>query len=104
MSDALQDAPSNITEPLVQLTHSLNAMHLAQLTAFAFSVPQLYFCREVLALVEEDAIAQCLQRLNSGLINQDFTLETLTCLLTEREYFDAGEARLRLTAVPASQE
>ncbi len=86
--------PSNTS--FEQLTKNLDAMHLAQLTAYAFTIPQLFFCREYLQLDEQTAIAQCMQRLQSGLSDKTFTVENLETLLTDRDYFEAEEARLRL--------
>lgn len=79
-----------------KITLTLNAMHFAQLTAFAFGLPQLYFCREYLALDEVTAINHCKQRLLTLIANQEITLQQLTYLITEKDYFDADEARLRL--------
>jgi len=81
---------------LAQLTQPLDAMHLAQLTSFAYGLPPLYFCREYLDQDEQTAIGHCLQRLANGMSNQEFTLEKLTILLSERDYYDDYEARLRL--------
>ena len=75
-------------------------MHLAQLTAFAFALPQLYFCREYLQLDEKITSNKCLQRLQTGLNNEAFTLEKLSDLLTEREFFESQEARSRLAPEP----
>lgn len=81
---------------LAQLTQSLDAMHIAQLTSFAYGLPPLFLCREYLDQDEQTAINHCLQRLDNGLSNQDFTLETLTVLLAEKDFYDDYEARLRL--------
>lgn len=91
---------TDIDSPLKQLTAPLDAMHVAQLTAFAFAIPQLYFCREYLQLNEQDAIRSCLTRLQRGLGEQVFTIETLIELLKDRDYFTAEEARLRLAPEP----
>jgi|GEM_PF-4071511 len=79
-----------------KITLTLNAMQFAQLTAFSFGLPQLYFCREYLALDEETAINHCKQRILNLIANEEISLQQLTYLLTEKEYFDADEARLRL--------
>lgn len=79
-----------------KITLTLNAMHFAQLTAFAFGLPQLYFCREYLKLDEETAIQHCKQRLLNLIANREITLQQLIHLLTEKDYFNADEARLRL--------
>tara|TARA_R110001583_G_scaffold49336_2_gene154558 strand:+ start:12004 stop:12300 length:297 start_codon:yes stop_codon:yes gene_type:complete len=79
-----------------KITLTLNAMQFAQLTAFSFGLPQLYFCREYLALDEETAINHCKQRILNLIANEEISLQQLTHLLTEKEYFDADEARLRL--------
>ncbi|WP_022939913.1 hypothetical protein [Psychromonas hadalis] len=90
----------NISVSLEQLTRQLDAMHLAQLSAFAFSIPQLYFCREYLQLDEQTISKKCLQRLQSGLNSETFTVEKLTALLADKEYFSAAEARSRLAPEP----
>ena len=100
MSVTAHDTPSAIMPELMLLVSPLDAMHLAQLAAFAFSIPQLYFCREYLVLTEQDAFAQSLQRLQKGINEQQFNVDTLTTLLAERDYFDADEARLRLAPAP----
>lgn len=94
MPDTYQD------KLLEQLTKSLDAMHLAQLTAFAFAIPQLYFCREYLHADEQVTINKCLQRLKNGLKKQIFSVEKLTELLVHKEYFDSQEARSRLAPEP----
>ncbi|MFT5805973.1 MAG: hypothetical protein ACI9LG_000217 [Moritella dasanensis] len=95
MSNTGQDQSiANIS--IAQLTQPLDAMHIAQLTSFAYGLPPLYFCREYLEQDEQTAIGHCLQRLENGVSNQDFTLDKLTVLLAERDYYDDYEARLRL--------
>ena len=96
MSTSDSQKPSN----LAQLVSSLDAMHIAQLCAFAFAIPQLYFCRLYLQNEEKVAIDACFARLQTGLDEQLFTLETLTNLLIERDYFTADEARSRLAPEP----
>lgn len=100
MTNTSQDTSSTNTPSLEQLTAPLDAMHLAQLTAFSFAIPQLYFCREYLQSNEQDAIKSCLTRLQRGLSEQIFTIETLIELLKDRDYFTAEEARLRLAPEP----
>lgn len=100
MPDTPQDNPSTITPTLEQLTTSLDAMHLAQLTAFAFAIPQLYFCREYLHADESVVIQACLQRLQKGLNEQTFSVDDLSHLLVDKEYFEAKDARLRLAPEP----
>lgn len=100
MTNNPQDSNANNQLSLEQLTTSLDAMHLAQLTAFAFAIPQLYFCREYLQQDEQEAIKLCLQRLQRGLNEAQFSIASLTELLTERDYFDSEEARLRLAPEP----
>lgn len=90
----------NISASLEQLALPLDAMHLAQLSAFAFSIPQLYFCREYLQLDEKITHSKCLQRLQSGLNNEVFTVEKLTDYLVDKEYFSAEEVRSRLSPEP----
>jgi len=102
MSTTVQDTPLPITSELAQLTAAFDAMHLAQLSAFAFAIPQLYFCREYLAFEEQEALTKILLRLQKGITEQQFTLARLTELLDEREFFGAKEVRLRLAPEPDS--
>ena len=99
MSSNLKDS-SVISEPLIQLSKSLDAMQLAQLCAFAFAIPQLYLCREYLLSDEQVAIENCLKRLEQGLNEQLFSLEHLNNLLMDKDFFDTEEARLRLGPEP----
>lgn len=96
MSTAIQDNPVT----LEQLVQSLDAMQIAQLSAFALDIPQLYLCREYLETDEQVAINECVKRLEKGLSEQLFTLQVLTTLLVERDYFESEEARLRLAPEP----
>jgi len=96
MSDDLNE----MSIQLAQVIKSLPAMHLAQLTAFAFGLPPLYFCREYQALDQESIIAHCQQRLLNLLNAQEITLQQLGNLLAEKEFFDAEEASLRVGPEP----
>jgi len=49
---------------------------------------------------EQTIINACLQRLQNGLNDQVFTIEDLTKLLAERDYFESKEARSRLAPEP----
>ncbi len=100
MPNTYQDSQSNSNDSLQQLIQPLDAMHLAQLTAFALAIPQLYFCREYLHVDEQSLSKSCLQRLQSGLSDETFTLERLADLLTDRDYFTSEEARSRLAPEP----
>jgi hypothetical protein len=100
MSNICQDNQSNLSISLAQLTQQLDAMHIAQLTSFAYGLPPLFFCREYLQLDEQTAIGHCLQRLENGINNQDFTFDKLTVLLADNDYYDDYEARLRLGPKP----
>ncbi|MDX2320882.1 MAG: hypothetical protein QNK26_09855 [Moritella sp.] len=100
MPNTCQDNLSTANASLVQLTQSLDAMHIAQLASFAYGLPPLFLCREYLEQDEATAIKHCLQRLENGLNNQDFSVERLTELLTDRDYYDDYEARLRLGPEP----
>lgn len=100
MTNTFQETSSQFNEPLFNLTNQMDAMKLAQLCAFAFMIPQLYFCREYLNLDEDIAIKKCLIRLDKGLAEKTFTMEKLSNLLNECEFFDSDEARLRLQATP----
>lgn len=86
-------------QKLTQLTQPLNAMHIAQLTAFAFGLPPLYFCRDYLALDEATAIDKCNERLIKLLNTEEISLPRLNDLLSDKEYFDEEEARLRVTGL-----
>jgi hypothetical protein len=101
MSNTCQENPSTVNISLAQLTQQLDAMHIAQLTSFAYGLPPLYFCREYLEQDEKTVIAHCLQRLENGMSNQEFTLDRLTTLLADNDYYDDYEARLRLGPKPA---
>ena len=100
MSNICQDNQPNLRMSLTQLTQQLDAMHIAQLTSFAYGLPPLFLCREYLQLDEKTAIGHCLQRLENGINNQDFTFDKLTVLLAENDYYDDYEARLRLGPIP----
>jgi len=92
MSDDIKSTQAEFEK----ITLSLNAMQFAQLAAFCLGLPQLYFCREYLALDEETAINHCKQRILNLIANKEISIQQLTHLLTEKDYFDADEARLRL--------
>lgn len=96
MSDDVNDTSIQ----LEQMIQPLQAMHLAQLTAFAFGLPPLYFCREYKALQQGLIIQHCHQRLLNLLNNQEITLQQLSMLLAEKEFFDAEEASLRVGPEP----
>jgi hypothetical protein len=87
-----------------QLVSPLDAMKIAQLTAFAFDIPQLHLCREYLYSDEQVAIEGCLKRLEKGLSENTFNLDILTMLLIEKDYFDSDEARLRLAPEPEFED
>lgn len=91
---------NTMSASLLALTKELDAMQLAQLCAFAFTIPQLYFCREYLLLDEQTAIQACLQRLAKGIEANTFNIQRLTELLEEKDFFDSEEARLRLAPEP----
>lgn len=92
MSD--ETSPEQIA--LDKITQQLGAMHIAQLTAFAFTLPPLYFCREYLDDTETITINLCKQRLLGLLTTQKITQKQLTTLLSDKEYYSEEEARLRL--------
>jgi len=100
MSTSFEASSINISAPLLKITSASDAMQLAQLCAFAFAIPQLYFCREYLLLDEQSAINACLQRLELGLQAGTFTIDGLTGLLADKDFFDSEEARLRLAPEP----
>lgn len=81
---------------LDKIISPLNAMQLAQLTAFSFTLPPLYFCKEYLNLADQQIIEHCKQRLLTLMNDGKLTQQSLTLLLNNKEYFDADEARLRL--------
>ncbi|WP_298940801.1 hypothetical protein [uncultured Psychromonas sp.] len=92
----MSDDVNEISIQLEKIIQPLPAMHLAQLTAFAFGLPPLYFCREYQPLAQESIIEHCQQRLLNLLNTQDITLQQLSHLLAEKEFFDAEEASLRV--------
>lgn len=96
MPTNLQVSTVDICPELCQLSKTCDAMQLAQLTAFAFAIPQLYLCREYLLFDEQQAITACLQRLQKGLSATTFSIDDLKALLAEGDFFDSEEARLRL--------
>lgn len=96
MSDDLNE----ISIQLAQIVQPLSAMHLAQLTAFAFGLPPLYFCREYQPLDQASIIQHCQQRLLNLLNAQEITLQQLSHLLAEKDFFDAEEASLRVGPEP----
>ena len=100
MSNTSSDHQSTIHPTLIQLTQQLDAMHIAQLASLAYGLPPLFLCKTYLDEPEESAIEKCLQRLENGINQQAFSLEKLTELLTERDFYDDYEARLRLGPEP----
>jgi len=100
MSTNVHAVSNNNDLSLIQLTEHYDAMQIAQLCAFAFSIPQLYFCREYLAFDEPDVIKECQSRLNIGLKSGIFTLTKLQKLASEKDFYDSEEARLRLAPEP----
>ncbi len=92
----MSDDVNETSIQLEKIIHPLPAMHLAQLTAFAFGLPPLYFCREYQPLDQQSIIQHCQQRLLNLLKNQEITLQQLKSLLAEKEFFDAEEASLRV--------
>ncbi|TEW56506.1 hypothetical protein E2R68_00245 [Psychromonas sp. RZ22] len=92
----MQDDIKNTRIEFEKVTLMLNAMQFAQLTAFALALPQLYFCREYQHLEDTVIIQHCKQRLLNLIDDQQMTLQQLHHLLTDKDYFDAYEARLRV--------
>ncbi|MEL0630404.1 hypothetical protein [Psychromonas aquatilis] len=92
----MSDDMSSKQLQLNKITQDLRAMHLAQLTAFAFTLPPLYFCREYINDSEAEAINHCKQRLLNLLVTEKVTSEQLLMLLSDKEYYSEEEARLRL--------
>ena len=91
---------NNIQQELVQITSPLNAMHLSQLTAYAYGLPPLFFCSQYYELNDESIIEQCNQRLVKLISGDETTLSQINKLLVDKEYFDAEEARLRVAPTP----
>jgi len=87
---------NNIQQELAQITSPLNAMHLSQLTAYAYGLPPLFFCSQYYELNDESIIEQCNQRLVKLISGDETTLSQINKLLVDKEYFDAEEARLRV--------
>jgi hypothetical protein len=87
----------NNTQPeLEQITRPLNAMHLSQLTAYAYGLPPLFFCSQYYELNDESIIEQCNQRLIKLVTTEEITTTEISKLLIDKEYFDTEEARLRV--------
>jgi hypothetical protein len=91
---------SNNASSIKKIVNALDAMQIAQLCAFAFSIPQLYLCRLYLDEQEQVVIDACIVRLEKGVNEGLFSLEKLSELLTDKDYFDSNEARLRLAPEP----
>ena len=87
-------------QAIEKITQPFDAMHIAQLTAFAFGLPPLYFCREYQSLDEENIVIQCHHRLFTLVNKEEISLQKISELLTEKEYFEAYEARLRVAPEP----
>lgn len=87
-------------QAIEKITQPLDVMHLAQLVAFSFNLPPLYFCREYQQLDDASIITQCNQRLLTLVNTQAITLQKINELLVEREYFEDYEARLRVEPLP----
>ena len=91
---------NNIQQQLEQITQPLNAMHLSQLTAYAYGLPPLFFCSQYYELDDESIIEQCKQRLLKLISSDETTVLQINKLLADKEYFDAEEARLRVAPAP----
>jgi len=92
----MPDGIKNSQQALHQMTQTLNAMHLSQLTAYAYGLPPLFFCSQYFQLNDETIIDQCNERLIKLVSTEEITLERISQLLIDKEYFDAEEARLRV--------
>ncbi|WP_413693865.1 hypothetical protein [Psychromonas sp. KJ10-2] len=98
----MPDSQNEHAQQLTQLISPLGAMHLAQLTAFCFGLPPLYFCREYQALPSATIKKQCEERLLKQLDSEAIAVPQLQQLLLEKEYFDEEEASLRVA--PLAEE
>ena len=96
----MQEVINNIQQQLEQITQPLNAMHLSQLTAYAYGLPPLFFCSQYYELNNESIIEQCNQRLVKLINNEETTITQINKLLADKEYFDEEEARLRVAPAP----
>ncbi|MGJ8581142.1 MAG: hypothetical protein ACSHWR_02375 [Psychromonas sp.] len=96
----MSESNNDYAAQLAQLVEPLNAMHLAQLTAFCFGLPPLYFCREYQTLTSPTIKVKCEERLLKQLNSEQLTLQQLQQLLLEKEYFDQEEASLRVAPQP----
>lgn len=93
---------NDIQQELEKVTQSFNAMHLSQLTAYAYGLPPLFFCSQYYQLNDDMIIDNCNQRLIKLLINQEISTVKINELLKDKEYFDEEEARLRVAPSPES--
>lgn len=91
---------NDIQQELEKVTQSFNAMHLSQLTAYAYGLPPLFFCSQYYELSNDIIIEQCNQRLTKLLTTEKITMAQIHMLLTEKEYFDEYEANLRVAPTP----
>ena len=98
----MSDNQNENAQQLTQLITPLGAMYTAQLTAFCFGLPPLYFCREYQSLPPATIKAQCEDRLLRQLDSGEVTVPQLQQLLLEKEYFNEEEASLRV--VPLAEE
>jgi len=92
----MPDGIKNSQQALHQITQTLSAMHLSQLTAYAYGLPPLFFCSQYFQLNDETIIEKCNERLMKLVSTEEITLERISLLLIDKEYFDAEEARLRV--------
>lgn len=93
---------NDIQQELEKVTQPLNAMHLSQLTAYAYGLPPLFFCSQYYELNDKSIIEQCNQRLVKLLSSDEITFTQINKLLVDKEYFDEEEARLRVAPSPES--
>lgn len=95
----MSDDVNKQLQKIEQVTQPLDAMHLAQLVAFSFGLPPLYFCREYQQLDDHTIIEKCNQRLLTLIDTKEITLQKISELLVEKEYFEGYEARLRVEPI-----
>jgi len=87
----------DIEQALSDITQQLRPMHLAQLTAYAFKLPALYFCKSYYTLDQQQIVNACYTRLLNALISNEISLQTLNQLRLNNTFFEEEEATIRVT-------
>jgi len=87
---------TNSQQRLPTTVTTLDAMQLAQLTAYAYGLPPLFFCSQYQTYDDQKIIEHCQQRLVQLLETEEITRLQLEALQGSKAYFDSEEARLRV--------